>query len=99
MSGTAIICGYGPGISDAVATKFGKEGFKVAIVARNADNLAKGVERLKGKGVAATAFPADLSNIETVKKSSAISAASWATSKCWCGIRCRSARAISRPWI
>ena len=68
MSGTAIICGYGPGISEAVATKFGKEGFQVAIVARNADNLAKGVERLKGKGVNATAFPADLSNIETVKK-------------------------------
>lgn len=68
MSGTVIVCGYGPGISDAVATKFGKEGFSVAIVARNKDNLTAGVERLKSRGVNATAFPADLSKIDDVKR-------------------------------
>jgi hypothetical protein len=29
MQKTIIVCGYGPGISDAVANKFGGEGFQV----------------------------------------------------------------------
>jgi NAD(P)-dependent dehydrogenase (short-subunit alcohol dehydrogenase family) len=35
MSKTILIAGYGPGISDAVARKFGAEGFAVALAARN----------------------------------------------------------------
>ena len=56
MSKTIVVVGYGPGVSNAVAERFGAEGFSVALVARNAERLAAGVEALKAKGVAAAAF-------------------------------------------
>jgi short-subunit dehydrogenase len=51
MSKTIIVCGHGPGISDAVAKKFGAEGFSVALVARSADKLTAAVAALEAKGV------------------------------------------------
>src|ERR1700723_3893679 len=62
MSKTIVVVGYGPGVSNAVAEKFGAEGFSVALVARNTDRLAAGVAALKAKGVAAAAAPADASD-------------------------------------
>jgi NAD(P)-dependent dehydrogenase (short-subunit alcohol dehydrogenase family) len=59
MSKTIIVVGFGPGISTAVAEKFGAEGFAVALVARNAERLAAGVLALQAKGVTAAAFVAD----------------------------------------
>ncbi len=66
MSKTIVVCGYGPGISDAVARKFGAEGYKVAIVARSADKLAAAASALAAKGVEARAFAADLSDAAAV---------------------------------
>jgi NADP-dependent 3-hydroxy acid dehydrogenase YdfG len=60
MARTILICGYGPGISNAVAQRFGAEGFSVALAARNADRLAAGVKALEAKGIRAAAFPTDL---------------------------------------
>ena len=62
MSKTLLVAGFGPGISTAVAEKFGKEGFAIALVARSADRLQAGVQALQTKGVQAEAFPADLSS-------------------------------------
>lgn len=62
MSKTILIAGYGPGISNAVAEKFGAEGFRVALVARNRERLEAGVAALRAKGVEARAFPADLAD-------------------------------------
>lgn len=62
MQKTIIVCGYGPGISDAVAQKFGGEGFHVALVARSADKLDQARSSLETRGVKASAFPADLSD-------------------------------------
>jgi len=59
MSKTIIVVGFGPGISTAVADKFGAEGFSVALVARNTERLAAGVQALQAKGVTAAAFVAD----------------------------------------
>jgi NAD(P)-dependent dehydrogenase (short-subunit alcohol dehydrogenase family) len=59
MPKTIVVVGFGPGVSTAMAEKFGAEGFSVALVARGAAKLAAGVEALKGKGIAAGAFPAD----------------------------------------
>ena len=60
MAKTIMVCGYGPGISKAVAEKFGAEGFSVALVGRSADKLAAGVKALEAKGVKAAAVTADL---------------------------------------
>jgi NADP-dependent 3-hydroxy acid dehydrogenase YdfG len=59
MPKTIVVVGFGPGISTAVAERFAAEGFSVALVARNAARLAEGVARLRARGVAAGAFPAD----------------------------------------
>jgi NADP-dependent 3-hydroxy acid dehydrogenase YdfG len=62
MSKTIVVVGYGPGVSNAVAEKFGAEGFSVALVARSAERLNAGVAALKAKGVAAAAVSADASD-------------------------------------
>ena len=62
MSKTLLVAGFGPGISTAVAEKFGKEGFSIALVARNAERLQAGVQALQGKSIQAAAFPADLAS-------------------------------------
>ena len=62
MAKTILVCGYGPGISTAVAERFGSEGFAVALAARNADRLAAGVKALEAKGIRAAAFPTDVSD-------------------------------------
>lgn len=67
MAKTIIVGGFGPGISNAVAEKFGTQGFAVALVARNAERLAEGVKALTAKGIKAAAFSADLGAPAAVK--------------------------------
>lgn len=67
MSKTILICGHGPGISDAVARKFGAEGFSVALAARSADRLSAAAAALEASGIRAAAFPTDLGDPEAVK--------------------------------
>jgi len=62
MTKTMIIAGYGPGISSALAERFGREGFALALVARNGERLAAGVKALAAKGIRAEAFPTDLAD-------------------------------------
>ena len=59
MPKTIVVVGFGPGISSAVAEKFGAEGFAVALVARSQDRLASGVSALNAKGMTASGFVAD----------------------------------------
>ncbi len=67
MSKTIVVCGFGPGVSKAVAKKFGAEGYSVALVARNAERLAAGVTELEASGIKAAAFPTDLADADAVK--------------------------------
>lgn len=62
MTKTILVCGHGPGISDAVARNFGAQGFAVALVARRADKLAAAADALTVQGITAKAFPADLAD-------------------------------------
>lgn len=59
MPKTIVVVGFGPGISTAVAERFGAAGFSVALVARSQERLAAGVAALEGKGITAAPFPAD----------------------------------------
>jgi len=59
VSKTIVVIGFGPGISAAVANKFGAEGFSVALVGRNTERLASGIESLKARGIESAACPAD----------------------------------------
>ena len=68
MSKTLVVCGYGPGISAAVARRFGREGFQVALIARNEQRLAAGVAALEASGIRAAAFPGDLGDAADVER-------------------------------
>ncbi len=67
MSKTIVVVGFGPGISTAVAEKFGAEGFSVALVARNSERLAAGVQALKAKGISATAIAANAGDPSAIR--------------------------------
>jgi NAD(P)-dependent dehydrogenase (short-subunit alcohol dehydrogenase family) len=75
MAKTIMVCGYGPGISKAVAEKFGADGFSVALVGRSADKLAAGAKALEAKGIKAAAVTGDFGDPaaarEAVKKARA----------------------------
>jgi short-subunit dehydrogenase len=64
---TIVVCGHGPGISDAVARKFGAEGYAVALVARSGERLAAAARSLAEAGVQAAAFPCDLADEKAVR--------------------------------
>jgi NADP-dependent 3-hydroxy acid dehydrogenase YdfG len=59
MGKTILVVGFGPGISTAVANKFGSSGFSAALVGRSEERLTAGVKALKTKGIDAAAFSAD----------------------------------------
>jgi short-subunit dehydrogenase len=63
VSGRAIvITGASSGIGEALANRLGDAGAKVLLVARSADKLEEMKEAIEGRGGAAFAYPADLSN-------------------------------------
>jgi NAD(P)-dependent dehydrogenase (short-subunit alcohol dehydrogenase family) len=68
MSKTIIIAGYGPGISNAVAERFGQAGFSLALVARTAGKLTEAAARLRSQGFTAAPFAADLSNVGAIRE-------------------------------
>jgi NAD(P)-dependent dehydrogenase (short-subunit alcohol dehydrogenase family) len=67
MSKTILVVGYGPGISHAVAERFGSSGFSVALVGRTEAKLASGVGALEAKGVKAAAFVADAGDVGSIR--------------------------------
>ena len=67
MKPAMLICGYGRGISRAVALRFGQAGHPVRLVARNAHKLAEAVQQLNGYGFDAQAIPCDLGNSQALE--------------------------------
>jgi short-subunit dehydrogenase len=67
MGKVILVVGFGPGISTAVADRFGSAGFDVGLVARSEERLAAGVKALKGKGIEAAAFPADAGDPASIR--------------------------------
>lgn len=68
MAKTIVVCGYGPGISHAVARHFGEQGFHVALAGRRVDNVARGAATLTEAGVRARGFACDLAQPAAVTK-------------------------------
>ncbi len=67
MSKTIVVVGYGPGISNAVAEKFGGAGYSVGLVARSEDKLAAAVKTLTSKGITSAAFPANAGDPASIR--------------------------------
>ncbi len=69
MKKTIAIIGAGPGVGFAVAEKFGKEGYNVALLARNMEKLGMLKDDLLKKGIQAASFQADILNHEQLTSS------------------------------
>lgn len=63
-----VIAGMGKGISRAVAYKFGGEGYKIAMIARNENALMGYRDELRAVGIESQYFTADLGNEREIKK-------------------------------
>ncbi|KXS10613.1 NAD(P)-binding protein [Gonapodya prolifera JEL478] len=62
-----VIAGYGSGISQSVARKWGKQGYKVALVSRTKAKVDAGATTLAKEGIDAKGFAADLADAAAVK--------------------------------
>ncbi|MGK8508142.1 SDR family NAD(P)-dependent oxidoreductase [Nocardia asiatica] len=60
--GTALIVGVGPGLGMSMARRFGRAGFRVALISRSAERHAAYLADLAGQGVDATAHVADVTD-------------------------------------
>jgi NADP-dependent 3-hydroxy acid dehydrogenase YdfG len=62
-----LVLGAGPGLGMSVAHRFGKEGYRVALVSRSADRHAGYLSSLADAGVDAAAFTADAADPESLR--------------------------------
>lgn len=60
LSKVIAIFGAGTGLGVSMARRFGREGYRVALIARRPERLQELVAQLEGEGIEAFAFPADL---------------------------------------
>ena len=63
---TIAIFGAGTGLGASVAARFGREGYKVALIARGPTGLDLLKEKLAGQGIEAYSFPADLADLAAI---------------------------------
>lgn len=59
---TALVIGAGPGLGMSVAHRFGREGFRVALLSRSTTRHPRYLAALSEEGIAAQAFAADVGN-------------------------------------
>ncbi|GAA5078830.1 short-subunit dehydrogenase [Thermocatellispora tengchongensis] len=58
--GTAVVVGVGPGLGMSMARRFGREGYRVALISRTGARHAGYVAELAGEGIEASAHAADV---------------------------------------
>lgn len=64
---TIAIVGAGEGLGMSIAKKFGQNGFRVALIARNEEKLNRLVIELEQLGIEAASFQADVLNKEQIE--------------------------------
>lgn len=65
---TLVIIGAGKGIGLSIAKRFGKEDYKVALVARNKQKLEEMVQELKSLNIESAYFKADITKKEEIEQ-------------------------------
>jgi NAD(P)-dependent dehydrogenase (short-subunit alcohol dehydrogenase family) len=63
---TLAIVGAGPGLGASIARRFGREGYRVAVLSRNPGRLAALAGQLRSAGVDAHPYPADVLEPQTL---------------------------------
>lgn len=67
MSKSITIVGAGPGIAQAVAEKFGRQGWSVVLIARNANRLSATTAQLQAEGITVFALTADATRPDQIR--------------------------------
>jgi NAD(P)-dependent dehydrogenase (short-subunit alcohol dehydrogenase family) len=62
MSSTIAVVGAGPGLGRSIARRFGLAGHPVALISRNQGKLEAIAASLRGEGITAGVFPADVTD-------------------------------------
>ena len=62
MSPTAAVCGVGPGLGRAIARRFAREGFAVALLARRQESVDLIAAEIAAEGGSARGYAADLTD-------------------------------------
>ena len=57
-----LLIGMGPGMGLSIARRFGRAGFEILMMARNADKLRQLSDTLKAEGIASQVLPADITD-------------------------------------
>ncbi len=68
MTKHILIFGAGPGISQGIAHRFGKEGFGVTLVSRQVEKLAPQIDQLKKEGISVHTMIADVADPNGVRR-------------------------------
>jgi NAD(P)-dependent dehydrogenase (short-subunit alcohol dehydrogenase family) len=68
MAKVCAVVGVGPGVGLAIARRFAAGGFDLVLVARRADPVKALAAELAGSGSKAQAFPADASDVASLKR-------------------------------
>lgn len=68
MTGAVLIVGAGPGVGQAVARRFGREGHPIGLLARDVDRLSAQVRDLKGTGIHALSAAADILDVHALQE-------------------------------
>lgn len=63
-----FIVGSGPGVGEAVARRFGREGYRIGLVARNSEKLKEQQERLAVDGIETVWVVADAGNPDELER-------------------------------
>jgi len=66
MSKSIVVLGAGPGLGQAVAHRYAREGYTVALVARRQEPLDQLIKQLTGDGARAHAIVADLADTDAI---------------------------------
>lgn len=69
MKKTIVVIGAGPGVGLAIAERFGKEGYNIALLARNVEKLNRLKDDLLKKGIQAASFQTDILDREQLTRS------------------------------
>jgi NAD(P)-dependent dehydrogenase (short-subunit alcohol dehydrogenase family) len=64
MSKVLALVGMGPGVSAAVARRFGREGYVIAAISRRPEALQEQVAELRSTGISAAAYPGNAADPE-----------------------------------
>lgn len=65
---TIVIIGAGPGLGLSLAKKFGKNGFRVAVISRNAEKLEKMVSELQKLNIESKFYAADVTDLSALQQ-------------------------------